>query len=129
MLEKVSKWNVNRIKKLYSQLWSESMLNVLLIVRDDRLYPVDASYQLQREDKYCFVCDYLSHVVHESLGKTSPGVHVYGSCSSWDYPCTVRNFLSMLGLDYDNELKKVATMLNDVKLTFNDDLCPSESQK
>lgn len=123
MLQKVSKWNVNRIKKLYSQLWSESMLNVLLIVRDDRLYPVNDSYQLQREDKYCFVTDYLSHVVRVSLGKESNGVHVYSSVNSWDYPVTVRNALSMLGLDYEDELKKVASMLNDVKLTFNDESC------
>lgn len=111
--EKVLNWSRRRLEKLYQNFFREEMLKPLMVVRSDRAYPVNDLYEVQRDDVFCFMTDYLYYSTVED--KKCP---FYRVPESLDYPLTVRNFLQVLGTSYDGEVAKVAKMLNDVKLVL-----------
>lgn len=113
IVKKVIEWNKKKLEKLYSQFFREEMLRPLMVVRGDRAYPVNELYQIQRDDTFCFMTDYLYYSARED--KNCP---FYRPAQSLDFPLTVKNFLSVLGTSYDFEVAKVAKMLDDVKLAL-----------
>ena len=118
--KKAVNWSRQRLEKLYQNFFREEMLKPLMVVRSDRAYPVNDLYEIQRDDVFCFMTDYLYYSTVDD--KKCP---FYRPAESLDYPITVRNFLQVLGTSYEDEVSKVAKMLNDVKLA----LTPSEDAR
>lgn len=114
-------WNQKRISRLYNEVFKECMLKPMMVRRDHRLYPVDADYQLQRDDVFCLMSDYLYCIFAKEIKDLSepPTVQFFGADDTVDYPITVRNALKLLGRDVDAEMHNVASMLNDVKLLLD----------
>lgn len=113
LAKKAVNWSRQRLERLYQNFFREEMLKPLMVVRSDRAYPVNDLYEIQRDDVFCFMTDYLYYSTVDD--KKCP---FYRPSDSLDYPLTVRNYLQVLGTSYEDEVAKVAKMLNDIKLAL-----------